>query len=107
MAAVKFELGNHLGAALFAQKALRILASQTQPDTALEQRLLHRLAKAHLCCNNFAKAKDAVNKISGGPEKQSLARSILSIETVYNLYPSEGVLWDLVLSRISKYKPAL
>lgn len=107
VAAVKFELGNHLGAALFSQKALKILTSQAQPDAALEQRLLHRLAKAYLCCNNVAKAKDAVNRISDGPEKQSLERSLSCIEAVNTLYPSQGVLWDQVLSRVPRYKPAL
>ncbi|KAM0811999.1 putative DUF4470 domain-containing protein [Seiridium cardinale] len=75
VSAVKFEMGNYIGAAIFGEKALKIL--QNDPDPTLEQKIRARLANSYLYARKPAQAKTAVSEITAENDRDNLSSQCL------------------------------
>ncbi|KAI1124439.1 hypothetical protein F5Y10DRAFT_30696 [Nemania abortiva] len=105
ISALKYEMGNYVGSALFCEKALNLL--QDTPDPALEQKLRLRLAKSYVLARRSTRAQVAVSRITSNEDKKQLEHSVLAMEVSDGLYPDVKLLWETLIERLPRFKTAL
>ncbi|KAK9415882.1 putative DUF4470 domain-containing protein [Seiridium unicorne] len=105
LSAVKFEMGNYFGAAIFSEKALKLL--QNDSDPALEQKIRVRLAKSYLYARKPAQAKTAVSGITAENDRRQLEHSISAMEASDREQPDIKKLRVAVIERLPRFKFAL
>ncbi|KAK6066355.1 tetratricopeptide [Seiridium cupressi] len=105
VSAVKFEMGNYIGAAIFSEKALKLL--QNDSDPALEQKIRVRLAESYLYARKPAQAKTAVSEITAENDRRQLEHSISAIEASDREQPDIKKLRIAVIEKLPRFKVAL
>ncbi|KAH8594225.1 hypothetical protein B0O99DRAFT_181427 [Bisporella sp. PMI_857] len=105
VSAVKFEMGNYIGAAIFAEKALKLL--EHNPDPVLKQKICVRLAKSYLHVKQYTQAKAAVSGITTSEERRQIELSAHVMEASDIQHPDAKSLWNTVIERLPQLKAAL
>ncbi|KAK8064632.1 tetratricopeptide [Apiospora phragmitis] len=104
--AVKFEMGNYMGAAIFCEKVLKLL--QSDPDSDLEQKARVRMGKAYTLARRPAQAAKAVGSLlDASEEKRQIEQAAHAVEASDQLFPEPARHRAAILDRLSRFKFAL
>ncbi|KAK8132150.1 hypothetical protein PG999_000323 [Apiospora kogelbergensis] len=104
--AVKFEMGNYIGAAIFCEKVLKLL--QSKPDPDLEQSVRVRMGKSYMLAKRPAQAAKAIGALPEASEdKRQIERSIQTAEASEKLFPDATKFRGEIRDRISRFKFSL
>ncbi|KAK8122631.1 hypothetical protein PG984_011301 [Apiospora sp. TS-2023a] len=106
VSAVKFEMGNYMGAAIFCEKVLKLL--QNDPDPDLEQKVRLRMGKAYMLARRPAQAAKAVaTNVDDGDDKRQIERTIRAVEASDALFSDTTSLRGQLLDNLSRFKFAM
>ncbi|KAK8851162.1 hypothetical protein PGQ11_013641 [Apiospora arundinis] len=101
--AVKFEMGNYIGAAIFCEKVLKLL--QNAPDPDLEEKVRVRMGKSYMLARRPAQAAKAVGTLPEASEgKQQVEQSIQAMEASDKLFSEPAKLRREMMERLSRFK---
>ncbi|KAK6829509.1 hypothetical protein PG987_010093 [Apiospora arundinis] len=104
--AVKFEMGNYIGAAIFCEKVLKLL--QNAPDPDLEQKVRVRMGKSYMLARRPAQAAKAVGTLlEASEDKQQVEQSIQAMEASDTLFSEPAKLRREMMERLSRFKFAV
>ncbi|KAK8016833.1 hypothetical protein PG993_015022 [Apiospora rasikravindrae] len=104
--AVKFEMGNYMGAAIFCEKVLKLL--QSNPDPDLEQKVRVRMGKSYMLARRPTQAAKAVGtNLDASEDKRQIEQSIQAVEVSDQLFSDPAKLRGQLLDRLSRLKFAL
>lgn len=104
--AVKFEMGNYIGAAIFCEKVLKLL--QNAPDPDLEQKVRVRMGKSYMLARRPAQAAKAVGTLPEASEdKKQVEQSIQAMDASDKLFSEPAKLRRDMMERLSRFKFAV
>ena len=106
ISAVNFEMGNYVGAAIFAQKALGMLDSE-EDSSRSKQTLLLRLARASVYTRNLGTAEKTLKRITGSVDESLLSAWISHTVKLSTQYPKTADFRLRVLDELPRFNPPM